>query len=135
MCVAFFLQIMREVAWVVFDEIHYMRDKGELSLCQIVFILFWCRIIIRMKLTTEGQWWHLIASCLSGRNSVQIASFTGQEKILRCTCPVDKCFFCFSCPTLNSTCPLGKLGRSERTSMFYDLSSGQVSLLFLLSHS
>ena len=20
---------MREVAWVVFDEIHYMRDKGE----------------------------------------------------------------------------------------------------------
>ena len=23
-------EIMREVAWVVFDEIHYMRDKGEL---------------------------------------------------------------------------------------------------------
>ena len=23
------LQIMREVAWVVFDEIHYMRDKGQ----------------------------------------------------------------------------------------------------------
>ena len=22
---------MREVAWVVFDEIHYMRDKGQLS--------------------------------------------------------------------------------------------------------
>lgn len=22
-------EIMREVAWVVFDEIHYMRDKGE----------------------------------------------------------------------------------------------------------
>lgn len=21
-------EIMREVAWVVFDEIHYMRDKG-----------------------------------------------------------------------------------------------------------
>jgi hypothetical protein len=20
---------MREVAWVVFDEVHYMRDKGE----------------------------------------------------------------------------------------------------------
>lgn len=20
---------MREVAWVIFDEIHYMRDKGE----------------------------------------------------------------------------------------------------------
>ena len=21
-------EIMREVAWVIFDEIHYMRDKG-----------------------------------------------------------------------------------------------------------
>ena len=42
---------------------------------------------------------------------------------------------CFSCPTLNSSCPLDKLERTERTSMFYGLSSGQVSLLFLLSHS
>lgn len=25
-------EIMREVAWVVFDEIHYMRDKSELRL-------------------------------------------------------------------------------------------------------
>jgi superfamily II RNA helicase len=23
-------EVMREVAWVVFDEIHYMRDKGKL---------------------------------------------------------------------------------------------------------
>lgn len=22
-------EIMREVAWVIFDEIHYMRDKGD----------------------------------------------------------------------------------------------------------
>ena len=22
------IQVMREVGWVVFDEIHYMRDKG-----------------------------------------------------------------------------------------------------------
>ena len=22
-------EVMREVAWVVFDEIHYMRDKGD----------------------------------------------------------------------------------------------------------
>ncbi len=22
-------EVMREVAWVVFDEIHYMRDKGK----------------------------------------------------------------------------------------------------------
>lgn len=22
---------MREVQWVIFDEIHYMRDKGEIS--------------------------------------------------------------------------------------------------------
>lgn len=22
-------EIMREVAWVIFDEIHYMRDKGQ----------------------------------------------------------------------------------------------------------
>lgn len=24
-------EIMREVGWVVFDEIHYMRDKGMFS--------------------------------------------------------------------------------------------------------
>jgi len=24
-----FAQVMREVGWVVFDEIHYMRDPGE----------------------------------------------------------------------------------------------------------
>lgn len=24
-------EVMREVAWVVFDEVHYMRDKGELT--------------------------------------------------------------------------------------------------------
>ena len=23
-------EVVREVAWVVFDEVHYMRDKGEL---------------------------------------------------------------------------------------------------------
>lgn len=23
-----FLQVMREVGWVIFDEIHYMRDPG-----------------------------------------------------------------------------------------------------------
>lgn len=23
-------EVMREVAWVVFDEVHYMRDKGKL---------------------------------------------------------------------------------------------------------
>ena len=31
-----FAQVMREVAWVVFDEIHYMRDKGilfEIVMC------------------------------------------------------------------------------------------------------
>jgi len=22
-------EVMREVAWVIFDEIHYMRDKGR----------------------------------------------------------------------------------------------------------
>jgi len=22
-------EIMREVGWVIFDEIHYMRDKGD----------------------------------------------------------------------------------------------------------
>src|ERR1700731_5048575 len=25
-------EVMREVAWVIFDEIHYMRDKGMLIL-------------------------------------------------------------------------------------------------------
>lgn len=33
-------EIMREVAWVVFDEIHYMRDAG---LCSV---LFWFNKII-----------------------------------------------------------------------------------------
>jgi len=28
-------EIMREVAWVVFDEIHYMRDKGRSSLLSL----------------------------------------------------------------------------------------------------
>ena len=26
-------EIMREVGWVIFDEIHYMRDKGEYAWC------------------------------------------------------------------------------------------------------
>lgn len=26
-------EIMREVAWVVFDEIHYMRDAGLCRIC------------------------------------------------------------------------------------------------------
>jgi ATP-dependent RNA helicase DOB1 len=26
-------EIVREVAWVIFDEIHYMRDKGKLRSC------------------------------------------------------------------------------------------------------
>ena len=25
-----FFQVMREVGWVIFDEIHYMHDPGEL---------------------------------------------------------------------------------------------------------
>jgi len=33
---------MREVAWVVFDEIHYMRDKGN----QAVTISVVCDIIV-----------------------------------------------------------------------------------------
>ena len=45
-----------------------------------------------------------------------------QEKRLRCTCPVGKWVICFPCPTCNSTCPLGKLERTERTSVFYGLS-------------
>lgn len=31
-------EIMREVAWVVFDEIHYMRDAG------------WCRIHVAINI-------------------------------------------------------------------------------------
>lgn len=27
-------EVMREVAWVIFDEVHYMRDKGELWLLE-----------------------------------------------------------------------------------------------------
>lgn len=27
-------EIVREVAWVIFDEIHYMRDKGEATSMQ-----------------------------------------------------------------------------------------------------
>lgn len=26
-------EVMREVAWVIFDEIHYMRDPGPLIFC------------------------------------------------------------------------------------------------------
>jgi ATP-dependent RNA helicase DOB1 len=28
-------EVMREVAWVVFDEVHYMRDKGELTASKV----------------------------------------------------------------------------------------------------
>jgi len=30
-------EIMREVAWVIFDEIHYMRDKGSTALIGLRF--------------------------------------------------------------------------------------------------
>ena len=30
---------MREVAWVVFDEIHYMRDKGEIRNRKLLWVL------------------------------------------------------------------------------------------------
>ena len=29
---------MREVGWVVFDEIHYMRDKGNCLQCNILSV-------------------------------------------------------------------------------------------------
>lgn len=35
-------EVMREVAWVIFDEVHYMRDKGVLkgkSRCIVVICL------------------------------------------------------------------------------------------------
>ena len=38
------------------------------------------------------------------------------------TSAVGKCIFGLPCPTLNCTCPLGKLERTERTSMVYRLS-------------
>jgi len=25
-------EIVREVAWVIFDEVHYMRDKGRVTI-------------------------------------------------------------------------------------------------------
>jgi len=31
-------EVMREVAWVVFDEIHYMRDKGTFFFWLLVTI-------------------------------------------------------------------------------------------------
>ena len=56
-----------------------------------------------------------------------------KEQACYMACPVGKRVFCFPCPTFNSSCLLGKLERTERTSMFYGLSSGQMSLLFLFS--
>ena len=41
---------------------------------------------------------------------------------MRCPCPGSKSVFCFTCPTFNSTCPLGKLERTGRTSVSYHLS-------------
>ena len=46
----------------------------------------------------------------------------GQENYLRSTCPMGKWVFWFPCPTLNSTCSLRKLERTERTSALYHLS-------------
>ena len=44
-----------------------------------------------------------------------------------------ECWRCFSCPTLNSTCPLGKLERTERTSVFYGLSRKNVQRNYVLN--
>jgi len=37
-------EVLREVAWVIFDEIHYMRDKG--TLCYVIHALLIIMIII-----------------------------------------------------------------------------------------
>jgi Lhr-like helicase len=39
-------EVMREVAWCVFDEIHYMRDKGSsLSLSLMhEWLTMWCLV-------------------------------------------------------------------------------------------
>ena len=42
---------MREVAWVVFDEIHYMRDKGilfEVAMYPLVVLMNTLEIIVRL---------------------------------------------------------------------------------------
>ena len=47
---------MREVAWVVFDEIHYMRDKGLFLYEYLyIFIIHVCSkiIVITMIVTYE----------------------------------------------------------------------------------
>jgi hypothetical protein len=33
-------EIIREVGWVIFDEIHYMRDKGNNLVRQVNYIVF-----------------------------------------------------------------------------------------------
>ena len=62
----------------------------------------------------EGQWWQ------SARQ--------GKKERLRCTCPVGKWVFFFPFPTFNSICPLGKLERTERTSVLEELFFGQVNI-------
>ena len=51
-----------------------------------------------------------------------------KKKRLRCTCSVSQSF---TCPTFNSTCPLGKLERAERESVLYCLCIGIMSFCTL----
>ena len=65
---------------------------------------------VKTTLTQQGE--HQVQTCTEQECNVQ-----GKKKI-----EMRKWVFCFSCPTFNSSCPLGKLERTARTSVFYGLS-------------
>ena len=56
-------EIMREVAWVIFDEIHYMRDKERGVVWEETIILLPGMYIPILKLQTP----HIVLYCISAQ--------------------------------------------------------------------
>ena len=88
--------------------------QSNALLYRTVIIILWDWICVTRSATHKTQ-----VYCTSG-------CVTGQEKKIEMHLSSGQVSLCFPCPTFNSTCPLSKLERTERTSMFYHLSRKNV---------
>ena len=82
---------------------------------------FHCTYIICSEFSMYNFLWRGEEQKRQRRLSITVAELRVRRNN-RCTCPVGKWVFCFPCPTFNSTFPLGKLERTERTSVLCRLS-------------
>ena len=80
-------------------------------------------LIQQLIILIEVQNFPLANFCnVSQEITLQVTFNHRARKIYRSTCPIGKWVFYFPCPTFNSTSPLRKLERTERTSVLYPLS-------------